>query len=250
MITHCRLTAIVAIALCLAAVGCDHRAYLDADSLSNSPGQYAGEDQYVHVGEKVNLQFICRPAIDTYAVFDLPGKLVILPANTEFANYRTAISFGHVSSREGVVLRATGFKARGMQDRMMVAGEVEQPLSPNDMPDQEIASDELRLIVYQSHVKMEGLGGPTVTPDWDKSVLRIVRDAEADRPGKVSEVRLAPAGDPSGFQVSDADGDGRWTLLYDPTAEQVNRGGTTTAELHLVDQTGQTHVVREQFATP
>lgn len=248
-----------AMLLAVAAGGCDHRAYLDGDSRLDpvegmSPGLYVPGPQYVHVGEKLNIQFLCRPAIDDYAVFQFPnGQSALLDADPDRANYRTSIAFAQPSPPEGFDVVGTGYRIRGRQDMRMIAGKIERTLSVGGDPaDQVVATARLHLIVYQSRVQIENLGGPDVKPDWEKSTLRIIRSTVTEPgPGQQSaEVKLEAPGNAGGFTVNDADGDGRYTLTYFPKADQVNRGGTTWAELKMVDSTGKMHTVRDEFATP
>ena len=46
------------------------------------------------------------------------------------------------------------------------------------------------------------------------------------------------------------DAEGKYTVRYQPTADQVNRGGRTVAELHLMDVSGSTIIGRQEFDTP
>ena len=54
----------------------------------------------------------------------------------------------------------------------------------------------------------------------------------------------------SGYTVVGPDAAGAYVVTYLPSADQVNRGGATLAELHLTDKAGQTVIGRKEFDTP
>ena len=233
-----------------AGAGCSiirYKAWLDADSASERPGYFLRGPQYVHVDEEVKLQFLVMPQMDTYTVFEFPGRTVILPANPDYANYWTSVKFAQPSDpQNGYLIRATAYRTRGQQDRQVVGDEVMPLLTRSDPADERLTSAEIRLIVYQSRVLMDNVGGPDVQPDWAASKLRIL----ADDGKRVSEVSRAGPDAQGGYTVRGPDSTGRFELTYLPTAEQVNRGGTTTAEFTLVDRAGRSQVIRKDFSTP
>ncbi|MCG3178080.1 MAG: hypothetical protein BIFFINMI_00403 [Phycisphaerae bacterium] len=239
--------------------GCTYKAWLDADSSSDDPGQFRPGPQYVHVGEPVRLQFLVAQksmqglvyGMDNYMILDLPTGKVVVEASREYANYIQKVEFAQPGSQDGCVVTATGYRTRGEMDVQMINGTIEHKEFSSDAPDDRLASASITLIVYQSRVQIPHVGGAGIEPDWAKSELWILAD-DGKRVSKIVKSGLpGQAADQPGYTVEGPDDKGEYTVSTLPLYSQINRGGTTAAEMHLVDaKTGKVHISGARFRTP
>ncbi len=241
----------LAVGLITAGAGCR------TGSLATSTDDGAGGEwsvaprQRAHVGETVEFSFMLTEALGTepihafgvadYCTFRIGDRRM----DTDIDNrggFRTRCTMDRYAAGDSVKVSATAYRERDARDQMLIAGEWITNESPNNKPDDFVATASLRLDVYQSHVRIVL---PPNADGYDFSTARmILRRADGSRT-MVFEHRPPR----TGFAVSPQAGGG-WLVDYAPAGDEVNHSGTTDVEFSVYDRANNRHVQTVEIETP
>lgn len=204
--------------------------------------------QHAHVGERVEFQFIVMDAVRgvpmgnmaDYAVWDIGGTPEVTSTG---GDGRFHLSYTFEESATGnVAVRATAYRARGSQDVHAINGQLVELANPNDLPDAQVASDEIALSVYQAAVRFDV---PDRTPEylWATALLTFQTG------DNVSTVRPARPGRP-GFAIIHDDTSATTVVTFTPTADLLPTTGSTAVRLLVHDAAGEQQVLEQMVPTP
>jgi hypothetical protein len=226
-------------------------------SLATNTGARAGESwatasrQPAHVGETVQFSFVLkRPMEDKsmhalgvadYCVFDIGGERYDVDVD-ESGAFR--IEHGLTQARAGDKVRVTAvaYREYGPRDHRRVAGEWLKNQSPQNEPDQRVASARVTLEVYQSSLELDV---PPLPDGLDPSTARLVL-----RPRGRRDVVLYAHRPPRRGFTFDVSPNGGWRVTYLPSGDEVNPTGATPTEFSIFDNAGNRHEFRTELATP
>ena len=227
-----------------------------AGSLASTTGPTTGtwsnaRHQLVHVGETVQFSFVLKKALATegmhaegvadYCVFNIGGDRLQADIN-ELGTFRATYTFDRAAPGDVIPVKATAYRQYNQRDRMEIHGEWLKNQSPNNEPDQPLASASIRLTAYQSEVRLHL---PPSPDDYDISTGRLVLRPNPDA--------LVPvyAGEPGvrGFTAAPAE-DGGWIITYQPDGTEVSPYGLTQVEFSVYDLAGRERVFTDTLETP
>ncbi len=246
------------IALWLAALCLMSTSGCVAGSLASSTGPRqagarwsAARRQYVHVGERVEFDFVLTDAFGRR--IDPRGRadyLVVsigthkLQAGPDLSGHFTfSHTFSETSPGERVDVTASAFLQNGARDYVAVQDRWEHVDSAYDQPDRRVAGAAIALTAYEASILME-LVRPPDDLDETTGILTIRR---AD--GKAASVFCDRPNRP-GFTLTEPGPAGMYKIGYAPRASQLNATGTTEVALTIYDIAGQTHTVTQTLETP
>lgn len=209
--------------------------------------------QWVHVGEHVGFSFaltkglLRRRAIDPHGIVDycvaFAGPERIEADLDGTGHYRFAFDAVDLDPGDAVKVTAAAFHTAGVRDMKRIGDrwiEADVPRDPSDRP---LAHDSVVLRIYKTVVELP-IDPPGPDLDLRAGRLEIVRDD-----GGVSTVYSGGAGS-GGFAVTGPEADGRYVVLHEPRADQVNKSGQTLVRFIALDGNGQAHTFEGYLPTP
>ncbi|MCG3137669.1 MAG: hypothetical protein HJJLKODD_01518 [Phycisphaerae bacterium] len=207
--------------------------------------------QQAHVGETVRCSFVL---LDTHgrrvSLWDAADYAVLLMGGERYETrpniddrFEFEIPLGEVASGQRVTLQAEAYLQQDKRDYMKIAGRWLRTESTSDIPDDKVADGHLRLEIYQCRICYR-FAAPSQPLDWSLARLTLTR-----HDGSSSDIFVQKEDRP-GFVVVGPDQAGELELQYEPTIEQINRTGTTSAVLAVHDLQGQLHRFAWDFPTP
>lgn len=246
------LVAIVAsVMLALASGGCY------SGSLATSTGPLRGgtwsidKEQQAHVGETVKFSFVLtRPLLNEsvsalgladYCMFDFGDEIESASVNSD-GGFQSEYTFRNVSDGQKVQVIATAYRMIGDRDRMKIAGQWVENISPVNEPDDVVARASVVLEFYQSEVS---LYLPPSADDYDFGTGRLTLHGA----GGAMSIRFVDKPQRAGFRVEPAQ-DGGWHIRYHPAGDEIDPGAQTLVEFSVFDQVGREHTLRDKLDTP
>ncbi len=209
--------------------------------------------QKVHVGERVNFSFaltkgwIRREARDPLGIADYclatAGPERIEADLDDSGHYR--FTYSVIQHRLGDVVNVSvaAYRKHGVRDLMRIGDEWVHAEDPYNQRDRTIARDSLQLVVYQTRVELP-VNHPPADLEMASGRLEI---RKAD--GTVTTVfGRGPAG--RGFTYTGPDHHGLYRVIHEPTAEQIDKSGTTYVSFTVLDRAGDRHVFDGYIPTP
>jgi len=221
--------------------------YLAADTATPN-GEFSPiSRQFAYDGELVTFQMDISGGPDTYAVFNVEGRDVVVEFPKSFGRYEMTHRFraGHVSQEYRVY--ATAFVVRGRRDWIYDKTTDTWHLHPReyDPPDAVKTPEEvLNITCYRREIRLqfEARSGPP-------KAMKMILTKET---GERTEVprRPGPEDSTAGFFATGAVTGGPWEVVYTPTCDQVSRAGTTHVELLIEHWDGSTQRIESDIDTP
>lgn len=209
------------------------------------------DEQYAHRGEEVLFDFVIskplakRPldptGIADYCVLQIDDTRFV--AQPDFDGH---FRFSHTlrSGKPDTVMAATAtaYRTMGRPDLPLTGGQWGEPAGPVDKPDEKVAADSVRLILYQARIVLELKETPSRL-DFASGRMQI-RKADSTTTSVYGDQPHRP-----GFRATGS-ADGRYTVTYEPRGDEINPTGTTEIEFTVYDQAGSCHTVSATLDTP
>jgi hypothetical protein len=219
----------------------------------NGPNGWSTDNrQQAHVGEAVEYSFILtkpfhkRPiapyGFADYCVATIGQDRVECEADSG-GRFRFEHRLTRARAGEDIKVRVTAYRQYGQRDFMEIGDTWLRGDSPYDAPDSKFATDSLTLEIYQATVEIR-VCERAEPLDFDRATLELVKSG-----GQVTTIRRRRPGRP-GFEVSGPDGQGCYTVLYQPVGSELNSAGTTEVRLSVYDRAGHPHTESTELATP
>jgi len=206
--------------------------------------------QSAHVGESVKFDFVLTDAfgrpIDPVGIADYSAAYVGDERIEVEPHPAGSFRFQHTLTAPpgtDVDVEVTAYRQRAGRDFAKIGERWVATASPYAQPDRKMARDVVTLNVYQVEVALR-IPRPADDLEPESGVLRIVRDD-----GHVTTVYIDRPNRP-GFVVTGPEPDGYYTVTYAPTADMVNRHGTTRVEFQIHDLAGHRHEHVKMIETP
>lgn len=207
--------------------------------------------QYVHVGERVEFDFVLRDMwgrwVDPrdhvdYVVVSIGATKLQADPDLD-GHFSLAHAFDEISPGDRVAVAATAFRQNGARDFVAVQDRWERVDSAYDQPDQRVAGDAIQLVGYDAPIVMEMVRPPD---DLDEStgILTLRRED-----GKTTSVFCDRPNRP-GFTLTEPGPDGLYTIRYTPRGNELSPTGATEVALTIYDIAGQVHTVTRSLETP
>lgn len=228
-----------------------------AGSLATSTGAQPGSTwstdsrQLAHVGETVKLSFVLkRPlaaesihalGLADYCEYRIGGERVDADLDADGA-FLAEYQLDRVSPGDTVPIVATAWRQVGDRDAMKIGGEWLTNESPNNPPDEPVASSTVRLHIYQAQVEFII---PPIPDGLDVDTARLVLRRRDGRDTVIYSHRPPRRG----FSIT-PDPAGGWTVTYLPYGDELNPTGTTPVELSVFDRAGNRHQFQTEIDTP
>lgn len=209
------------------------------------------DEQMVHVGEKVDFEFvlvdrggtILGPAggID-YCVAEVGDTIVeALPDGT--GRFHFSYTFKDEQPGETIVVRATGYEQRRERDLVKIGDRWVVTESPQARADRAVAGDEVTLQTYQRGIRFV-VGPLAAEPDIDSGVLTITC-------GETERARIyADRPHRRGFTLHGLDQNERLRVGYVPTGDQLCPRGVTALQFKIHDLEGAPYETATLMETP
>lgn len=227
-------------------------------SLATNTGPSSGRwstanKQYVHAGEEVSFSFVLtkglfeRTPLHPYGHADYClatiGSQRIEADLDEGGHYRFDFVISDRRSGEVVPVRVVAYRRLGSRDIMKIGDVWIRGEDPYDQPDLEVADDTLELIVYRSRIELHIEESPAGL-DMAGGRLELVRDD-----GSMVTV-LSGRDRHRGFRYFGPDKNGRYRVVYEPTADEVNRSGGTEVRFVVDDRAEHRYSTETVIETP
>jgi len=240
------------LAIVSSAAGCATLPGSLATDSGPSPLEWSEADhQFVHVGERVHFSFAMakdsrkKVAVNPVGLTDYciaqVGDERIEATLTADGHYRFAADMSGRRHGDVIDVSAAAYRTYGTRDIMKVGENWVRADSPSDHPDKLVSHDDVRLTVYQSRIEL-----PCERPGRDLDMttgrLELVR---AD--GTTAQV--LPDGE-GGFTYTGPGADGRYVVVYEPRADELNKKGTTAVRFRVHDTAGNPHMFDAVLNTP
>ena len=243
------------LAVLCGSVGCATLPGSLATDSGPSPLEWSeSEHQFVHVGEQVRFSFAMakdsrrKVAVNPIGLADYCIAQVdderIEAMLTRDGHYRFAADMSDRRHGEVIDVSAVAYRTRGTRDIMQIGEEWVRADSPSDQPDGLISSDRLRLTAYKSRIELP-CEHPLQDLDLTTGRLEIVR---AD--GSTTQIPPDADGRAGGFAYTGPDTTGRYVIVYEPRATELNKKGTTVVRFRVHDAAGDPHVFDAVLNTP
>lgn len=241
------------LALCCAGLigtGCS---LINPSSLATNsgPSKTGGEwsvaaEQWVHVGEKVDFNYVLMSGYADYAILSIPQagitRVCLQADRNRF--YFEGLTF-NVPTLPGkpLVAKVTCYRERGIRDYMEADGKLLVRESPDDPSDAKVSSSHLKIHVYQASLTIDM---PACHDGYRWQTASLTLHCGGDLPAIVHENRPYR----KGFKVEGPSASGSFVVTYEPTADQLNRTGTTRAVLSVFDTKNKEHTQVVLVPTP
>ncbi|UCG16889.1 MAG: hypothetical protein JSV19_02410 [Phycisphaerales bacterium] len=209
------------------------------------------DEQYAHRGEEVLFDFVIskplakRPldptGIADYCVLQIDDTRFVAQPDLD-GHFRFAHTLRSGTPDTVIKASATAYRTMGRPDLPLTGAQLGEPAGPVDEPDEKVAADSVRLVLYQARIVLELQETPSRL-DFASGRMQI---RKAD--GTTTSV-YGDQPDRPGFRAA-GPADGRYTITYEPRAEELNPIGTTEIEFTVYDQTGRCHEVTATLDTP
>jgi hypothetical protein len=206
--------------------------------------------QQAHVGETVKFDFLVLDSfgralrsgdVSDYAVLTI-GEARYQTETDLYGHYTFTHRFEQGQAGQSVTAQATAYRQRDQRDYMSIAGEWMRYPGADDRDDAPAGSDSVRIELYQAAVEL-ALDAPGAVLSPGAGVLQLLR-----RDGAKRLVYAASSGR-RGFVLT-ANGDGRWLIRYEPTADELDTTGRTAVRFEITDDAGRAHVAEGFVETP
>ena len=162
---------------------------------------------------------------------------------TETGHYRFMLDMSDRRPGEVIDVSAAAYRTLGTRDIMKIGATWIRADAPSDQPDKLVSRDHLRLTVYQSRIELP-CARQLHDLDMTTGRLEIIR-------AKGSVTRVPPdGGGGGGFTYTGPDADGKYVVLYEPRASELDRNGTTTVRFRVHDIANNPHVFDAILKTP
>lgn len=240
-------------AICASAGCATFPGSLATDSGPSPLGWSEADYQFIHVGEHVEFSFVLardfrkNEAINPlglvdYCIANVGGQRIEASLN-DAGHYRFAYDVTDRRPGEVIDVSAAAYRIRGTRDIMKIGDEWVLADAPSDHSDRLLSHDALRLTVYDSRIEL-----PCERPlqDLDMATARL-EIIKAD--GSVTEV-LPARESGGGFNCTGPDAHGRYLILYQPRASELNKNGTTAVRFRVRDVANNPQVFDAVLKTP
>ena len=208
--------------------------------------------QRVHVGETVELSFVLtepwrqKPVNATgladYCVFEIGADRVEADVN-ELGGFRAQYTFGDIHPGYTITVTARAYRQRGDRDFKKIGVTWLRNESPLNDPDDQVAGAKVRLVAYQSHVR---IALPRPADEFDFATARLLIRRSDGRSTAVYRHRPPR----KGFELLPRPAGDGWWVSYLPGGNQVNPCATTEVEFSVYDLAGNRHHFTDTIDTP
>jgi hypothetical protein len=242
-----RLLVVLAAAACAAAPGCTYittsRVWADT---AMTEGRFSTEDhQWAYDGEPVAIELETDPGAVDFVLFGIHGDETVVSAPESAGRYRWTHVFHCGPEPRTYEVYASPFLIRGKCDWVYDRVKDRWEFYPgrSEQPDVQTARERIvKITCYRRTVRFRfaARGGP---PREARLTLTRVD-------GGQTEVGPRGAEGARGLLVAGPGADGTCTVTYTPTHDEVNRAGTTHAELVVRHADGSTERLEQEIDTP
>ena len=207
--------------------------------------------QMVHVGEVVEFDFILLDSLGRfinavqradYAVAIIGDDRIASEPDLH-GRFQFEHRFDGLRAGQRFDVLATAFRQRGRRDYAKVRGQWLRAESPYDDPDQAVAGDSIRFLVYEAPIEFR-LVRPADDLMPETGVLTIRRSN-----GTSTSVYIDRPHRP-GFSITGPEPEGYYRIRYVPSGRELNPVGTTEVELVIYDATNHPHHAIMTLETP
>jgi len=199
---------------------------------------------YGHVGETVLFRVPVQPDVASYVVMEFQGQLYMCQ-KVGAGDYLFSWSFDEKWRDTRVLMEARAYRQAGRPDFIVESNRVRRLETGNDPPDELLGAMRMTVQCYQSRIvaRVRTPGG--AEPDWSKAFFEIYGPGD-----KVSRVGIGRPG-VDGVVALGKDSGGTFTVVFDPTVEQIHKMGKTRAVFVYPDPAGQADLRQDVwFDTP
>ena len=225
-------------AICLA--GCaGTNVQIWANSDSNNVKNYTMRNpHYVHVGETVDFHVLVSTMKASYVVLKCDGEYFLLPSVVD-RDYTFSKTFDESWRGQTCQMEFRAYKTEGQPDYYESNGRVLKREDEAEPVDLEVGFGVMRVICYQSAIRIRVITRENKEPDWTKGDLMISADDQ------VTHVGLGKVGE-DGFSAIGGDGHRTWIIFYEPKADQLSRSGRSRVTFTVPDPSTQ-KTIKEEF---
>lgn len=209
-------------------------------------------NQMVHAGETVRFDFLLTEpttgrqvdptGLADFCVITVRKDRIEVGADA-LGHFPFEYTFNNVQSGQEIRVLAQAFLERGHRDFMIVGGRWVQSDSPTDLPDRMVASDSIRLTVYELTIELH-VSSPLSPLDPESGVMRILRTDGSPL------VRYINRPHRPGFILDGPEADGDYRVEYRANGDDINSDGTTVVEFEIYDLAGKRYTTARTFDTP
>jgi hypothetical protein len=196
--------------------------------------------QMVYVGEEVGFSFVLtdgpfgKKPRDPFGVVDYcvasVGQERVQAETDGLGHFRFVYTVLDHQAGDVIQVRAGAYVEKGVRDMRLIGDRWVRADNPMDYVDQLFAGDSIELTVYQTAVELK-VSDPDRSLDMSRGKLGIIRDDGSEH------WVVAEDGGAAGYSYASIDTPAGWLVSYVPTAQHVNKRGTTRVRF-VVDETG------------
>jgi hypothetical protein len=210
-----------------------------ANSDSNDPRNYTlNNPHYAYAGETVNFHIMTQPDIASYVMLKCDGDYDFLP-KVGPGEYAFTKTFDPSWRNQHCDIDIRAYRRVGRSDYYQENGKVLKRHDRDEPIDQEIGFASMRLICYQSTVRIKLSTKDKKEPNWSKGELALYGAEDA-----VSRVQWGRAGS-DGFTAIGCDDWGTWIVFYEPKWDEVCRAGRTRVVFSVPDPSTNETITKE-----
>jgi len=218
-----------------------------------APGERWSTDreQSAHVGEFFQLDFVLKNwmgsltspgGVADYCVFLVGNDCQVVEANPS-GHFACGFRFDSIPHGDTVNVEAVAYRQQGTRDWVQARGQWVQTSNPGDEPDARVASDSIRMRIYQSEVE---LTIPRTADDLDPSTGLLRFSSDMDRNVSFGLSRNGS----QGFHMDAPDPSGMYLVRFEPPADALQPFGKTRVVFTIKDRAGQTHTIESAVDSP
>ena len=242
------LAALGAALACAAAPGCTYiaKARLWADTALEDGRFSTDGDQWAYDGEPVTFDLQVDPGAVNFVVFGIEGVETVVTVPESAGHYRWTHTFRCGHEPKSYEVYAMPMVIRGKCDWVYDSADDSWEFYPGrlETPDVQTAREQtVRITCYRrtARFRFTARGGRPK----DLALTFVLADGR-----RVPIPRADPKTDARGFRAVGPDAEGTVTVTYTPAYGEVNRSGTTQAELIVEHADGTSEELIQAVETP